>query len=63
MLGSVKIEKFFTCTECSHIFSNFDADRVCSNCFACTGCIIYNCPSCGEEVVIKPQKPMGGISV
>ncbi len=60
MLGGGKKEKKFTCPSCGYIFSNLDTDRICSNCFACTGCEIYNCPTCGEEVIIKPKKPMGG---
>lgn len=63
MLGGGKKEKHYTCTECGYGFSNLDADRVCSNCFACTGCEIYCCPSCRREVVIKPKKPMSGQSV
>lgn len=62
MLGEGKKEKYYTCTACGHGFSNLDADRECSNCFACTGCEIYYCPSCRQEVVIKPKRPMGGQS-
>jgi hypothetical protein len=53
-----KKEKFYECEECGFRFSNLDVLRVCSNCFACTGCEIYMCPSCGKEVVVKPMKPM-----
>lgn len=53
-----KQEKIYTCNSCGFQFSNFDVDRTCSNCFACTGCEIYICPECGEEVVVKPMKPM-----
>lgn len=49
-------EKFYTCGNCGFQFSNFDLPRACSNCFACTGCEIYICPSCEKEVVIKPMK-------
>lgn len=55
---SGKKEKLYNCKACNFQFSNLDVRRVCSNCFACTGCEIYNCPSCGDEVVIKPMKPM-----
>jgi len=55
MLGQ-KREKFYRCDTCGIEFSNLDGTRVCSNCFACTGCEIYNCPSCEAEVVIKPMK-------
>ncbi len=56
MIGGKKKEKLYPCKNCGFIFSNLDAERVCSNCFACTGCEIYNCPSCGEEVIVKPIK-------
>ena len=54
---SSKEAKFYTCNTCNFQFSNLDVDRTCSNCFACTGCEIYFCPSCSSEVVIKPVKP------
>ncbi len=56
MLGSGKKEKFYICTGCGFRFSNLDVQRTCSNCFACTGCEIYLCPSCNSEVVVKPMK-------
>lgn len=49
---------FYTCEKCGFKFSNLDLPRTCSNCFACTGCEIYICPVCENEVVIKPMKPM-----
>ena len=58
MLTGAKREKFFTCEECGFEFSNLDVQRICSNCFACTGCEVYLCPGCGVEVVIKPLKKM-----
>lgn len=56
MLGQKK-EKLYKCRECGFEFSNLNVSRTCSNCFACTGCEIYICPSCNSEVVIKPIKP------
>ncbi|NCB07929.1 MAG: hypothetical protein EOM73_07200 [Bacteroidia bacterium] len=53
-----KKEKFCTCPECGFVFSNLDVPRSCSNCFACSGCEIYICPSCRCEVVVKPVKSM-----
>ena len=55
---SAKKEIFHTCSSCGFQFSNLDVTRSCSNCFACTGCEIYLCPSCNSEVVIKPMKPL-----
>ena len=51
-----KKERVYTCKNCDSQFSNFDVPRTCSNCFACTGCEIYICPQCEEEVVIKAVK-------
>lgn len=56
MLGQ-KREKIYRCETCGLEFSNLDGTRICSNCFACTGCEIYTCPSCEAEVVVKPMKP------
>jgi hypothetical protein len=48
--------KEITCTNCQKIFKNIDAQKVCSNCFACTGCEAYVCPFCALEIVIVPFK-------
>jgi len=56
MLLGQKKEKIYTCGNCGFAFSNLDVPRTCSNCFACSGCEIYLCPSCKAEVVIKPIK-------
>jgi len=58
MIGGGKKEKVFKCTSCREDFSNLDAQRTCSNCFACTGCEVYICPNCGNEVEIIPMKKM-----
>lgn len=55
MLGK-RIEKHYKCNKCGFTFTNLEVSRVCNNCFACTGCEIYVCPSCGQEVVIKAVK-------
>lgn len=51
-----KKEKKYKCPGCNFQFSNLDVIRSCCNCFACTGCEIYICPSCNNEVIIKPMK-------
>jgi hypothetical protein len=48
----------YTCEKCGFRFSNLDVPRTCSNCFACTGCEIYICPMCENEVVIQPIRKM-----
>ncbi len=42
------------CPGCGFTFERDDVVRQCSNCFACTGCEIYLCPKCGNEIVVKP---------
>jgi hypothetical protein len=51
-----KKEKIYTCPNCNFQFSNLDVPRMCSNCFGCTGCEIYICLQCEQEVVIKAVK-------
>ncbi|MEZ5071992.1 MAG: hypothetical protein R2751_13790 [Bacteroidales bacterium] len=44
---------------CHHCGTSFERDRDyrhCSNCFACTGCEIYLCPSCGGEITVRPKE-------
>lgn len=55
---ATKKEKYYNCKSCGFRFSNLEIDKICSNCFACTGCEIYICPSCKSEIVVKPIKPM-----
>jgi hypothetical protein len=58
MPGGSKKEKFYLCEKCGFRFSDKDVPKICSNCFACSGCEIYVCPGCGDEVVIKPIKTL-----
>lgn len=55
-MPGAKKEKIYTCNSCGFKFSNVDVMRSCSNCFACTGCEIYLCPKCENEVIIKDKK-------
>ena len=48
--------KIYTCLECKKDFTRDDAEKVCSNCFACTGCEMYICPHCGHENIFKEMK-------
>ena len=43
-----------TCENCGKSHSSEALRRICSNCFLCTGCEIYRCPKCQEEIVITP---------
>jgi len=48
--------KVYSCIFCQFEFTNVDAIKVCSNCFACTGCEIFTCPNCGYENIFKEMK-------
>jgi hypothetical protein len=51
-------EETIVCPGCRQIFPKKEDYRHCSNCFACTGCIIYYCPFCDERIEIKPVRKM-----
>jgi len=51
------IEKeYIICGKCSYKFDRITENKHCSNCIVCTGCEIYYCPGCDEEIVITPIK-------
>lgn len=52
-------KKHVSCAHCSTTFLIEDLQRTCGNCFACSGCLIYLCPVCKSEIVVKPMKPIG----
>jgi hypothetical protein len=47
---------YIICKGCGYKFDRGGTNKHCSNCFACTGCEIYYCPSCDEEIVVTPVK-------
>jgi hypothetical protein len=49
-----KPDQIVFCLKCGSSFTKEESEKVCSNCFACTGCEIFLCPVCGEEIVVKP---------
>jgi hypothetical protein len=49
---------FVTCVKCSFKFDRRKENKHCSNCIVCTGCEIYYCPQCDEEIIITPIKPI-----
>jgi hypothetical protein len=49
------IEKdYIICGSCNQKFERSKEYTSCSNCFVCTGCEIYYCPRCDNEIVITP---------
>lgn len=44
-----------TCENCLRTFAKKSLRRRCGNCFLCTGCEIYQCPECREEIVVTPM--------
>ena len=54
------IEKdFIVCGTCRLKFERSKEYKHCSNCVVCTGCEIYYCPRCEEEIVITPVRSIG----
>nr|WP_321454086.1 hypothetical protein [uncultured Carboxylicivirga sp.] len=49
-----KEKQFIICPHCQSQYDKDDLDRICSNCFCCTGCEIYQCPNCNKEIVVIP---------
>lgn len=47
-------DEHIICKNCGTQYQKDELDRDCGNCFACTGCEIYICPSCRHEIVVKP---------
>jgi hypothetical protein len=47
-----------TCGSCGYSFEREKENKHCSNCFACTGCEIYYCPKCNNEIVITPVREL-----
>lgn len=44
------------CDRCNYKFERNSENKNCCNCFVCTGCEIYYCPQCDEEIIIKPVR-------
>ena len=51
-------KEIIVCGVCGLKFDRTKDYRHCSNCFACTGCEIYYCPQCDNEIVVTPVRPM-----
>ena len=55
-MASQIVNDFITCESCGLKFERCNEYKFCSNCFACTGCEIYYCPDCDEEIIVKPVR-------
>jgi len=55
-MESVIEKKYITCGSCNLKFERDKEYKHCSNCFACTGCEIYYCPRCDNEIIITPVR-------
>ena len=49
---------YLNCDSCGFKFERSKEYTSCSNCFVCTGCEIYYCPHCDNEIVITPVRKM-----
>jgi hypothetical protein len=58
-MGSIIENDYIICGSCNLKFERGPEYQHCSNCFACTGCEIYYCPGCDNEIVITPIKTLG----
>jgi hypothetical protein len=57
-MGTMVEKEYVICGTCGFRFERSKEYKHCSNCFACTGCEIYYCPRCDEEIVVTPIKKM-----
>jgi hypothetical protein len=57
-MNSIIEKDYIVCGSCNFKFERSKEYKHCSNCFACTGCEIYYCPKCDEEIIITPVRPM-----
>ena len=57
-MDSLIEKEHIICGSCNLKFERSREYTYCSNCFACTGCEIYYCPRCDEEIVITPVRSM-----
>jgi hypothetical protein len=62
-MESIIEKNHIICGCCNLIFERDKENRHCSNGFACTGCEIYYCPRCNNEIVITPVRSMSNASV
>lgn len=58
-MDSIVSKEEITCGICGLIFDRSSEYKQCSNCFACTGCEIYYCPHCDNEIIITPVRRAG----
>jgi hypothetical protein len=49
---------YITCGSCNFKFERTGEYRHCSNCIVCTGCEVYYCPHCDDEITVTPIKPI-----
>jgi len=49
---------YITCGTCSLKFERSKELKHCSNCIVCTGCEVYYCPKCDNEIIITPIRPI-----
>jgi hypothetical protein len=53
-MDTIDDKDYITCSSCGLMFERSKEYTSCSNCFICTGCEIYYCPGCDNEIVITP---------
>ncbi len=58
-MDSIIEKDYLICGPCGQKFERDKEYKNCSNCFACTGCEVYYCPQCDNEIVITPVRSIG----
>jgi len=61
-MESIIENDYIICGTCNLKFERDREFRNCSNCFVCTGCEIYFCPKCDNEIIITPVKSIDNYS-
>jgi len=57
-MGSIIEKDQIICGSCGLKFERKPGDKHCSNCVVCSGCEIYYCSRCDNEIVVTPIKPI-----
>ena len=57
-MDSVIDKDYIICGSCGLKFERDREFRHCSNCFVCTGCEVYYCMQCDNEIIVTPVKPL-----
>ncbi|MFZ5942130.1 MAG: hypothetical protein ACOYXB_16305 [Bacteroidota bacterium] len=46
-------DKQVECPVCRSVWNTADLEKSCGNCFACTGCEMWVCAGCSNQIIIR----------